>query len=405
MPTDPSTGPPDAEAAASAYAKAPSERRAWRRVATGCEAAAVLAWLLLVLRDQYGVVSLQPYNQVTFDELFLAAIAGAGIARALARRSAAEGRAFALRLVLLAGMTALALVSAEYLARFQFRRAHTSQNAGDFIARRGGWSPGPSNSLGFREREIPPKSAARYRIVVVGDSFTWGQGIERAERFSDLLGQFLGPRFEVFNFGLPGDKMAGHVTRLTQALAVSPDFVLLQLYPNDFETPQMVRPRPYPLLPQPLGSRLERSSLLYQLGSGLWAHVQELAGVCESYTRYMERNLHDPDAPAAREASGQLHEFFVRARAAGVPAGGVLFPATDAFGPNGTGYPFGYLHDAVRHACTDEDVSCLDLFQLFTTFPDPKAVWVGPFDAHPNAMANRRVAYEILNAFGSAWQH
>jgi lysophospholipase L1-like esterase len=383
---------------------APSGLRAWPLVATVCEVAAVLAWLLLVLRDQYGVVSLQAYNQVSFDELFLASIAGLGVARALARRSAPEGRRFMLRLALAVGMTVVALAGAEYLARFEFRRARTSGNAGDYIARSGAWSPGPSNSLGFREREIPPKSAARYRIAVVGDSFTWGQGIERGERFSNLLEQFLGPRYEVLNFGLPGDNMPEHLTRLTQALTVSPDFVLLQLYINDFETQEMERPRAYPLLPRPLDSQLVEWSLLYQLTEDQWAHVQEMTGISESYTHYMERNLRDVNAPNARKAYGQLHEFFARARAAGVPAGEVLFPATDALGPSGTTYPFGYLHDGVRQACTDEKVPCLDLLPLFSTFRDPRAVWVSPFDAHPNAMANRRAAYEILAAFGSAWR-
>jgi lysophospholipase L1-like esterase len=383
---------------------APSGRREWRWVATGCATAAVLAWLLLVLRDQYGVRSLQAYNQVLFDELFLASIAGAGVARALGRRSAAEGLAFALRLVLMVVMTVVALVSAEHFARFQFRRALTSMNARDYIARSGRWSAGPSNSLGFRERDIPPQSTARYRIVVVGDSFTWGQGIERAERFSDLLEQFLGPRYEVFNFGVRGDKMPEHLTRLTQALTVSPDFVLLQLYPNDFETHEMERPRPYPLLPEPLDSRLGGASLLYGLTNGQWAHVQEMVGITESYAHYMERNLRDANAPNAREAFGQLHEFFVRSRAAGVPAGEVLFPVTEAFGPDGRGYPFGYLHDAVRRVCADEKVPCLDLVPLFSTFRDPRVTWVSPFDAHPNAMANRRAAYEILRAFGSVWQ-
>ena len=391
MPTDPSNAPP--------------ARRTWHRVATGCEAAAVLAWLLLVLRDQYGVRSLQAYNQVSFDELFLASIAGAGIARALGRRSAEAGRMFALRLVLLLGMTVVALVSAEYFARFRFRRARTSQNAADYIARSGGWSPGPSNGLGFRDRDVPPRAAARYRIVVVGDSFTWGQGIERAERFSDLLEQFLGARYEVFNFALPGDKMPEHLARLTQALTVSPDFVLLQLYPNDFETREMERPRPYPLLPDPLDSRLAGASLLYGLTSGQWARLQEIVGISETYTHYMERNLRDRNAPNAREAFGQLREFFVRARAVGVPAGEVLFPATDASGPNGTGYPFGYLHDAVRQVCAEEKVPCLDLLPLFSSLRDPRSAWVSPFDAHPNAMANRRAAYEILKAFGSVWQH
>jgi hypothetical protein len=377
----------------------------WLRIAAVCEAVAVLAFVLLVLRDQYGVAWLQAYYQVTFDEWFVAAVIGALIARAVSRRSPAAGRMLMFRLALLVVMTIVSLVAAEYLARIQYRRARTSGNAGDYIGRNGGWSPGPSNSLGFREREIPAKTPGKYRIAVVGDSFTWGQGIEREERFSNLLEQFLGPRYEVFNFGIAGDNMPEHLTRLAQALEVSPDFVLLQIYINDFETREMQRPHSYPLLPQPLDGDLSDSSLLYGLIGGQWAHIQQMAGLSESYAQYMERNLRDPNAPNAREAYGQLHEFFDRAHAAGVPAGAVLFPATDSLGPNGRDYPFGYLHDGVKSMCIDVKATCLDLLPMFSTFPDPRAVWVSPFDAHPNAMANKRAANEILKAFGPVWQH
>jgi lysophospholipase L1-like esterase len=308
------------------------------------------------------------------------------------------------RLVLVVSMTGIALVTAEYIARFQFRRARTSANAGNYIGKHGGWSPGPYNSLGFREREIPPKSA-RYRIAVVGDSFTWGQGIERDERFSNRLEQSLGDGYEVLNFAIPGDNMPEHLVRLAPALSVSPDFVLLQIYINDFETPEMTRPRPYPLLPGSLAISLEGSSVLYGLMQNQWTWVQETLGISESYVHYLDRNLRDPTAPNARKAYGQLHEFFARARAASVPAGAVLFPATDALGPNGTTYPFGYLHDGVQQTCSEEKVRCVDLLALFSTFSDPRAAWVSPFDAHPNAMANRRAAEEILAAFHSAWRH
>jgi lysophospholipase L1-like esterase len=392
------------EPMAAGPAEPASDRRAWRRIATGFEVGVVLAWALLVLRDQYGVASLQAHSQFSLDELFLAAVAAVATARAISRRHAVERRLFVARLALTVVMTLVALVAAEYLARFEFRHARTSGHAGDYIARNGGWSPGPSNSLGFREREIPPKTADRYRIVVVGDSFTWGQGIERDERFSNLLEHFLGPRYEVFNFAIPGDNMPEHLTRLAQALAVSPDFVLLQIYINDFETREMVRPRSYPLLPPSADSQLLRSSLLYLLMQNQWAQVQEMVGSSESYVHYMERNLRDPQAPNARASYGQLHEFFDRARAAGVAAGAVLFPATDALGPNGRAYPFGYLHDGVRQTCTDEHVRCLDLLPMFSTFPDPRATWVSPFDAHPNAIANRRAAELIQQTFGPAWQ-
>jgi lysophospholipase L1-like esterase len=365
----------------------------------------VLAWVLLVLRDQYGALSLQAYQPATFDGLFLVGLVGALSARVLGRQSPGARRTFVLRLVLVVLTTSASVVAAEHLARFEFRKARTSGNIGDFIGRTSTWSPGPSNSLGFREREIPPKSSNRYRIVVIGDSFAWGQGIERQERFSNLLEQALGPGYEVYNFAIPGDNMPEHLIRLDRALTVSPDFILLEIYINDFETPEMVRPRSYPLLPQSLHDRLMGSSLFYVLLQNQWTRVQELLGISESYAHYMARNLLDPNEPNARKAYGQLHEFFSRARLAGVPAGAVLFPATDELGPHGTAYPFGYLHRGVQQTCAAEWVPCLDLLPMFSRFSDPRVTWVSLVDAHPNAMANRLAADEILQSFHSVWRY
>ncbi len=136
--------------------------------------------------------------------------------------------------------------------RFAYRHAASSGHAGDFIATRGG-DPRPAvNSLGFRERQVGPKDPNRYRIAVIGDSFSWGQGLEERERFSNLLDQRLSPGAEVLNFGLPGHTMPEHLDELSPVLRLGADFVLLQLYINNFETPDMRRPSAYPLLPQDL---------------------------------------------------------------------------------------------------------------------------------------------------------
>jgi len=49
-------------------------------------------------------------------------------------------------------------------------------------------------------------------------------------------------------------------------------------------------------------------------------------------------------------------------------------------------------------------VRCLDLLPQFSTYRDPRTMWVSPFDAHPNAIAHRKAAMEILQAFGAVWQ-
>jgi hypothetical protein len=376
----------------------------WIWIAALCQGLAVLGWALLVLRYQYGAAFLQSRDEASLDAVFLAAIAGGAIARAIHRRSHAEARALVLRLALSTSTIIVTIILLEYAARFHFRQVRSSANPGDFFAHRIAiQAPIRVNRLGFRDREIPPKTAGKYRIAIIGDSFTWGQGIEENERFSNLLQQFLGPRYEVFNFGIPAHNMPEHLEVLSQVLPVSPDFVLLQLYINDFETQDMERPRSYRLLPESLDRSLARSSVLYDLMQIAWWQLQQEAGLSESYGHYMDRNLRDPESPNARKAFGQLKEFFERARAAGVGVGAVFFPETKVIGPKGAPYPFAYLDDDVARTCAAAQVQCLDLLPLFSRFRDQRTGWVSPFDAHPNAMANRQAAYAILQAYGAAW--
>jgi lysophospholipase L1-like esterase len=295
------------------------------------------------------------------------------------------------------------LVAAEYALRFWFRHVTSSGNAGDYFAQ----AHRPqvvSNRLGYRDRDHDVRDPRRYRIAVIGDSFTWGQGIEENERYTNLIQAALGSGYEVMNFGLPGHDMPQHLQVLDEVLPMRPDFVLLQLFINDFETTAMERPTPRPLISDDAARGWGRSSVLYDLVNGRWVQFQEAAGITESYVHYLDRNLRDPDAPNARLAFGMLQEFIAKARAAGVAVGIVLFPMTDAMGRRGAGYPVGFIHDRVRQIGDAAGVACLDLLPAFSSYDDPKSLWVSRFDAHPNAVANKRAAEEILSTFRSRWR-
>ncbi len=299
--------------------------------------------------------------------------------------------------ILLTGAAA-ALIVTEYATRLALGRAPAG------VVPSASVRANTVNSLGFREREIQPKRAGVYRIVVVGDSYTWGQGLADEERFSNVLGALLGPHYEVLNFGLPGHMLPEHVAELDVVLKLSPDFVLLQLYINNFETPAMRRPSPAHLLPHDLDERMGSSSVVYQILNDRFAQLQESLGVVDSYDGYLTRHLQNPESPDARESFGMLRQFFGQARASGVPSGAVLFPAADAMGPFGSNYPFAFLHEHVKAVCAEAHVECLDLFPLFSSLADPQTTWITPEDAHPNAAMNRRAAQAILAAFGSSWR-
>lgn len=65
-----------------------------------------------------------------------------------------------------------------------------------------------NNKYQFRERDFAtPKPKGVYRIMVLGDSLTWGPGLAVQERYTKLLEdylnkEFLGIKIEVLNFGL-----------------------------------------------------------------------------------------------------------------------------------------------------------------------------------------------------------
>jgi len=358
-------------------------------------AVTVVAWLALVIHYEYQVRWAGEYV-IAEDALFLAGIAGIILTIAVQRWGAARVRPVVLRLALSATVLAVSLCVAELAARFVLRRV----------------LPGPDpsislNSLGFRDREFGPKGPGRYRIAVIGDSFTFGNGVDEPDRFSNLIQGVLGPQYEVLNFGHPGNNLPDHLVELDLVLKMNPDFVLLQLYENDFETPEMManRPKDHRLMPLDVDERMMRASLLYRLLIDHWNQFQESTGLAEGYTNYMARHLRDPDSPDAVRTSGMLLQFLDRARSAGVANGGVLFPALYGLHPKGANYPFDYLSDRVKQIYTLAQTPYLDLFPAFLTVKDPSSLWVNRFDPHPNARANHLAAVAILNRFQSLWHH
>lgn len=97
-----------------------------------------------------------------------------------------------------------------------------------------------SNSLGFRSPEISPKKeSGTYRIVFIGDSTTFGWGVNQDERFSELLQKRLNVeakcnRYEIINLGIPGYTSLHALHSFTRfAIPYSPDLVICSFGAND----------------------------------------------------------------------------------------------------------------------------------------------------------------------------
>jgi hypothetical protein len=301
---------------------------------------------------------------------------------------------------------AVILTVTEFVVRYVYSDVTTTSDNRSYFARRWRQTRVRLNRLGFRERELDPeKSTAVYRIAVIGDSFTYGQGIGEKDRFSNLLDAQLNRQpgaYEVLNFGRPGAETVDHLKILTDVvLPGRPDFVLLQWYVNDVEgMDKSGSPRPRPLLPWPtLVSRLRRTSALFYLVDNQWVTVQAALGWMGSYEVYMRERFGDPHSPASIAAQEALRQFLSICKRRAVPVGMVLF--SDSYGQRS---PLDFLVDRALTLCAHEGIVCVDTRRTFAPFQDVTRLWANRLDPHPGPLAHRLVADHLLEIFGEVWR-
>lgn len=96
------------------------------------------------------------------------------------------------------------------------------------------------NQLGYREREVKtPKPEGKFRVMVLGDSLTWGIGLTTDERFSHiaeakLAAQFPNKDIEVLNFGMSGHPTTTERDELYRLYeSIQPDLIVVGFCIND----------------------------------------------------------------------------------------------------------------------------------------------------------------------------
>jgi lysophospholipase L1-like esterase len=321
---------------------------------------------------------------------------------------------YSIRIILLVATLAGLVVASEYAARYIFRDITTTGDNGSYFAKKWrleqfGRSCAECNSLGYREREFEKaKPENTYRIAVIGDSLTYGQGIPDEERFSNRLeSELTGSemKYQVLNFGAAGADFVHHINTSKRVLELEPDFILLQWYVNDFEGPNpQGRPSARNLAPtMELHLRLHQSSALYYVLNAGWHATQRFMGTVGSYETYMNQHFLDPNSEGSKSALAKLKTVFRLANDRNVPIGMVLFPRLRPYLADD--YPFDYLHERIISLCKQNDIPYVDLREDFKSYgSDIRRLHVNQYDAHPNGLANEIAAKRIMEVFGPIWR-
>ena len=312
----------------------------------------------------------------------------------------------ALASLLLLGVTVIVFsFVAELATRVALSDVTTTGDNASYFARR--WTRDVEhNEQGFREGPIPRGPRAEgVRIIALGDSLTYGQGVDEAQRFSERIEATLnagadGP-FEVLNFGRPGAATTDELETLRTLIVPSkPDFVLLQWFPNDVEPYDLQdRPTYRRLIPSDrITAFLHQHSALYYLVNSMWIGLQDSRGWVEPYDDYLKRILADPQSPSWLEAKQAFADLVSTCRAEGIELHVVLFPKLGSIDS------LQFLHARLLDQCEALRVECLDLTALYGAVEDSRTYWVNRFDPHPGAEAHGMAAEALVERFGARWR-
>jgi len=244
------------------------------------------------------------------------------------------------------------------------------------------------NAAGQRDdRDLATdKSAGVYRVVVLGDSFTFGGKVPLERTFSPSLERALAAsdqsrRYEVVNLAVPGYNTEQEMLSLKEmGLAYHPDLVIVNYVLNDAG-------RAVQLIPHgshfPVGLRrvLKRSDLV----QFVYVSLKQLrfllhGGAFREVDKYPELSAGTRGWEASRAALAEIARLASSVHAATLV---VVWPMLVDLGP---GYPHRDHHQLVVGECEKLGISVLDLLPTFEGH-DASALWAAKDDHHPNGTA------------------
>lgn len=234
-----------------------------------------------------------------------------------------------------------------------------------------------------------------FRMAVVGDSFSFAPFMQFTDSFPKKIEQMLrlndSPlRAEVINYGVPAYSSSHEVEEVRKALAEGADLVLLQVTLND--------PEIKPLRPIGIGQATAFGPYVPPRALSSWRSlnfVLERLHNSRTQQEYVNYFLDLFTNPRTREGfESSIRAMAKRARKKKVPMVAVVFPL---FGvPIDENYPFTPIHTQLDTFFKELSIPTLDLLELYRGIPLERLQVEPGKDRHPNEIAHRMAAEEIL---------
>jgi len=248
------------------------------------------------------------------------------------------------------------------------------------------------NSQGLRDNEYSlAKPPGVYRILLLGDSTTFGWGVSMTETAAKILERELNAehvpgyqRFEVINAGVGNyDTVQEMTCYKTRGRDFHPDMVILAYFIND--------PEPVPVENKTF--LITRSYLVAYLTNRFDGVLRRLGTRADWKTYYA--SLYDENLPGFQACKAALVELATMTRDDHAKLLVALIPELHQINDD---YPFTAAHQKIKDVLAAEQVPVLDLIDGLRNHGPEVTLWVTPLDDHPNGKANALIAAQLRDA-------
>jgi len=251
------------------------------------------------------------------------------------------------------------------------------------------------NRLGFRGDFKPyEKPPGTYRLVVLGDSVTFGYGINKVEKrypelLAGMLSKKLGTNVEAINLGRPGLSTFHEFNIMhDKGQFFHPDVVILGYYYNDPITKSqgdvIVKHLGYPPWIKFL---TKRSYLVSFMGYFLMNNKQD--EIIENCIHY----VNSPNNPTEPEFRVALESIYELSRKQGADYVVIIFPILE--GLEKEPYEFQDADDYIVMELKSLGIPYVDLLPLLKR-RNSRELWASDLDSHPNEEVHAIAASALM---------
>lgn len=251
-------------------------------------------------------------------------------------------------------------------------------------------APVSINSHGLRDREYSEvKPPNVYRVMMLGDSTTFGWGVREEDTAAKFLERKLNAhlppgydKVEVINAGVGNYDTVQEVTYYqTRGRAFHPDLVILVFFIND--------PEPVPV--EKKGLLIDRSYLIAFVTNrfdGILRHM----GMRPDWKQYYA-SLYNDDKPGFQACKKALGSLADSTRRDGAKVLVAILPELHQI--NGDNYPFKAAHEKIENVLALDHASVVELIDGLKDHGPEETLWVTRQDDHPNAKANDLISSQL----------